>query len=62
MEGAGEGIITEDKMVPVEGTWGYVKMDECVTEDSTSGSADVAAEAKAPVEEDDEIYDTSRMV
>ena len=60
--GAAEGLITDDKVVSVEGTWGYFKMDECVTEDSTSGSADAAAAAKAPVDEDDAIIDTSRMV
>ena len=37
MPGAAEGMITEDKQVAVTGTWGYTRMDECVTEDSTSG-------------------------
>jgi hypothetical protein len=62
VEGAGEGMITEDKQITVEGTWGYTKMDECVTEDSTSGSADEAAKAQAPAEDDEEYIDTSRMV
>lgn len=60
--GAAEGHITEDKFVSVAGTWGYTRMDECVTEDSTSGSADEAANANAAAEDDDDIYDTSRMV
>lgn len=61
MPGAAEGHITEDKFVSVAGTWGYTRMDECVTEDSTSGSADEAAKANAQ-DEEEEIYDTSRMV
>ena len=59
--GAAEGLYTDETSVSVAGTWGYTRMDECVTEDSKSGSADAAAEAKAPVE-DDEYIDTSRMV
>jgi hypothetical protein len=36
-------------------------MDECVTEDATSGAADAAAEAQAAAD-DEEYIDTSRMV
>lgn len=62
MPGAAEGLITPENTVSVAGTWGYTRMDECVTEDSTSGSADAAAEVQAKAEEEEEIYDTSRMV
>ena len=61
MPGAAEGLYTEDTTVSVAGTWGYTRMDECVTEDSTSGSADAAAEEQTKAD-DEEIYDTSRMV
>ena len=59
MPGAGEGMYNEEITVSVAGTWGYTRMDECVTEDSTSGSADAAADAQA---DDEEYIDTSRMV
>jgi len=55
-------MYTEETTVSVAGTWGYTRMDECVTEDSTSGSADAAANAQAPAEDDEEYIDTSRMV
>ena len=61
MPGAAEGMITEDKQVAVTGTWGYTRMDECVTEDSTSGSAEAAAAAQDP-NADDEFYDPSRVL
>ncbi|MBQ5683848.1 MAG: hypothetical protein IIV26_10025, partial [Peptococcaceae bacterium] len=62
MPGAAEGLITPENTVSVAGTWGYTRMDECVTEDSTSGSADAAAEMNAKaVEEDEELFDASRV-
>ncbi|MBQ5862730.1 MAG: hypothetical protein IIW67_03355, partial [Peptococcaceae bacterium] len=60
MPGAAEGMYNDATSVSIAGTWGYTRMDECVTEDSTSGSADAAASAQQAEEED--YIDTSRMV
>jgi hypothetical protein len=60
MPGAAEGMYNEETSISVAGTWGYTRMDECVTEDSTSGSADAAAEEQTKAD-DEELFDASRV-